>query len=116
MSILIKDMEIPKGCNNCNFQCFTEWGGDSPYTNEIATKCLVTDKFVFPSDSERDVNCPLISIPPQGRMIDVDVLLKKVYKLRMWLLENNMPGAEHWVTKVYQMIDEVADGGENDCN
>lgn len=63
MSILIKGMKMPKSCNNCNFQCFTEWGGDSPYANEIATKCLATDKFVFPSDSERDENCPLIEVP-----------------------------------------------------
>ena len=74
MRILIKGMEMPKSCNDCNFQCFAEWGGDSSYANEITTKCLATDKFVFPSDSERDENCPLIELPPQGRLIDADAL------------------------------------------
>ena len=69
MSILIKGMEMPKSCNYCNFQCFVKWGGDSPYANEIAAKCLVTDKFAFPSDSERDENCPLIE-QKTGKWID----------------------------------------------
>ena len=48
-----------------------------------------------------------IELPPHGKLIDADTLLEEVYKLRMWLLEHNMPGVEHWVTKIYQMIDEA---------
>lgn len=72
MSILIKGMEMPKSCGECPLICFTTWGGDAPYKDEVATICLATAdrKYVFHSNEERDINCPLIEVPKHGRLID----------------------------------------------
>ncbi len=67
MSVLIKDMAMPKSCAECalNYDCF---------------KCIVTGTPFFghehPFDDEttRLDNCPLITIPPHGDLIDRDAL------------------------------------------
>ena len=67
MSVLIKDMEMPKNCDNC-------WAlddyGDYP-------RCLITEEqrgYNFPIREKRMDNCPLVEIPPHGRLIDADAL------------------------------------------
>ena len=58
MSILIKGMEMPKSCSVCSF-CF---GANNicPWTREYAT-C-----------KGRHNDCPLVPVPPHGRLIDAD--------------------------------------------
>jgi len=87
MSILI-DIDMPKNCEQC-----------------FISRCSFDNGWI--EREKRADGCFLIELPPHGRLIDADVLLEEIYKLRMWLLENNMPGAEHWVTKTYQMVDEM---------
>ena len=69
MSVLIKNINIPKCCSDCplnydQMSCIitgTEWWSD---------KMILMD---FDSDKERLYNCPLIEIPtPHGRLIDAD--------------------------------------------
>ena len=78
MSVLIKGMEMPKGCSFCKMkeqdrhgQCSitgTEWEND--------TKILLN----FDSDKERLSDCPLVELPEKhGRLVDVDELSKKMY-------------------------------------
>lgn len=65
MSILIEGMEMPKGCASCPFfddECFG------------AYKCDAVQS--WGSDTERASGCPLIPIPPHGRLIDADALHK----------------------------------------
>jgi len=99
MSILIKGMEMPKSCWECKL---TD-------KKQPPKSCIFKSWYTLSRDDKPSTCnwCPLIYIPPHGRLIDADVLLEEIYKLRMWLLENNMPGAEHWVTKTYQMVDEM---------
>ena len=58
MSILIKGMEMPKNCHECAFGKYEVCGinaaieGDNTVTN----------------------SCPLIEVPPHGRLIDADAL------------------------------------------
>jgi len=61
MSILIKGMETPKDCWNCRF-ADTEEGG-----------CLVDQK--THGDWDEPDECPLVPVPPHGRLIDADELL-----------------------------------------
>ncbi len=63
MSILIKGMEMPKNCDTC-------WAlddyGDYP-------RCRITEEqrgYNFPVRKRRMDNCPLIELPPHGRLID----------------------------------------------
>ena len=65
MSVLIKGMKIPTSCSECvlNYDCF---------------KCIVTGtpffdhEHNFDNETTRLDNCPLIEIPPHGRLIDAD--------------------------------------------
>ena len=66
MSILIKGMKMPKNCNDCNFQaggwCFAR--SSEPYFSDWCVSDV----------SERPPWCPLVELPPHGRLIDADVL------------------------------------------
>lgn len=66
--ILIKGMKMPTNCNNC-------WAlddyGDYP-------RCRITEEqrgYKFPIREKRMGNCPLVPVPPHGRLIDADALL-----------------------------------------
>lgn len=62
MSILIKGMEMPQNCDKCRFQSALRLYCDAmPYNF-----CGNTD------DIERPDWCPLIELPPHGRLIDAD--------------------------------------------
>ena len=64
MSILIKDMNIPDKCGHCRFA--------------NAFDCTVTGSFISTHDI-RQPDCPLVPIPPHGRLIDADALRKNMY-------------------------------------
>ena len=78
MSILIKDMEMPKSCMDCPFKGFDRAGGRGNICtiNDSITLHAVLDgidvKFVRMGD------CPLIPVPPHGRLIDADVLFELI--------------------------------------
>ena len=64
MSILIRGMEMPQNCDKCRFQsAFKLYCDAMPYNF-----CGNTD------DIERPDWCPLIELPPHGRLIDADAI------------------------------------------
>lgn len=68
MSIIIKGMDMPIECGNCDF--FREDYG-VPY-------CFITEKHIYFIGEIADF-CPLIEIPtPHGRLIDEDSVLDQV--------------------------------------
>ena len=68
MSILIKGMEMPQNCDKCRFQsAFKLYCDAMPYNF-----CGNTD------DIERPDWCPLIELPPHGRLIDADEPMTKI--------------------------------------
>lgn len=67
MSILIKGMTMPETCYEC--PC-----GDNVFCECMATKVRTSyhrDEYGYP-DGERQEWCPLVEIPPHGRLIDGD--------------------------------------------
>ena len=68
MSVLIKGMEMPKSCYDCDlaFQ-------DQDSEHNVYWLCGVNHQNA--SMWERLPNCPLIELPPHGRLIDADNLL-----------------------------------------
>lgn len=71
MSVLIKGMKMPKNCDNCQL-------------NYDSIDCMVADNALrengggdFLFDHERHPNCPLISVPKHGRLIDADEFLHR---------------------------------------
>lgn len=66
MSILIKGMEMPKSCLDCRFcngQANTDYG--------VCVWCDVDGKV---RDAYTMQDCPLVPIPPHGRLIDADAI------------------------------------------
>lgn len=68
MSVLIKGMKMPETCSKC---FFCQLGG-----LDLKLRCLVTDESIINFDvkEKRAGNCPLVEIPPHGRLIDADKL------------------------------------------
>ena len=63
MSILIKGMKMPKNCAECEI---------SQAYDIRSTWCPLT--FTTQAELKRQDHCPLIELPPHGRLIDVDAL------------------------------------------
>ena len=71
MSIYIPGMKMPKNCIDCAFG----WNG---WCHRINSRAFVE------VDMRRH-DCPLIEIPPHGRLIDADAFVKQY---REWYCEN----------------------------
>ena len=68
MSVLIKGMDMPENCRQCDFTHCTHFG------QKLCT--LLTEAI---SIKHKLPNCPLVEIPtPHGRMIDADEPLKTI--------------------------------------
>lgn len=58
MSVLIKGMEMPSSCNACMF--------------DVYGLCLINKN--IEGEDELTHSCPLVPVPPHGRLIDADAL------------------------------------------
>ena len=67
MSILIKGMEMPS-CNDCPL------AGDFKCNLMPSIPALCKEYDIAVQNGKRLNNCPLIEIPPHGRLIDADKL------------------------------------------
>lgn len=94
MGIYIKGMEMPTSCNECFVKpvfCPSirgRMGSDTaPYT-------------WIPANYKHD-DCPLVPVPPHGRLIDADAVFKRLQKQAMSVWGNGNPR--------YQIVLEVMD-------
>lgn len=69
MSVLVKDMEMPGSCYQCNMCVNVLYGED------IVVICTALEKEIIALMAERQDDCPLVEVPtPHGRLIDADAL------------------------------------------
>lgn len=70
MGVYIKGMEMPQNCHECRL-----YEGDIYY-------CSAADKEIDISDSSEGKCqfCPLVPVPPHGRLIDADALMREFEK------------------------------------
>ena len=68
MSVLVKNMQMPKSCGCCPM-CYCDHYG---YVMCALISEEVNLKTRFP-------DCPLVEIPPHGRLIDADELANKTF-------------------------------------
>lgn len=61
MSILIKGMQMPESCIFCPCESYGECNAN--HCKNVEEACV---------KKERDKDCPLIPVPPHGRLIDAD--------------------------------------------
>ena len=74
MSILIKGMEMPKNCDDCCLRQQNEgFVGYCGITKTLDVRSFEKDKLS---------NCPLIKIPPHGRLIDADAIETELWSVR----------------------------------
>ena len=97
MSILINGMKMPKNCMLCSF-CVEE---ADPANGEM---CLVTGRLMPPCNHERLDDCPLIEIPPHGRLIDADELLRAAWE--------NFDFVPRWMVKEAPIVIPADEDGE----
>jgi len=96
MSILIKGMDMPSRCENCCMLAMVM--GGTAYTGYW---CKATYKKREDDCGTRPSWCPLIELPPHGRLIDADTL--KIKSLRM-IVQNAL---EYDRKALWQMIDDA---------
>ena len=76
MSMLIKGMEMPTSCDKCRF-CVNGFTDDAPmYECAVQSEDIVSvlvESNGKPFDFRPDW-CPLIELPPHGRLIDADAI------------------------------------------
>lgn len=71
MSVLVKGMEMPKSCSDCFYEYETLKG---------ETCCAICNGSISNDESfsKRIPSCPLVEIPPHGRLIDADAYHKEI--------------------------------------
>lgn len=77
MSILIKSMKMPSSCWECKLEQFI----DCDVFQGITSASEYRDK--------RYANCPIIELPPHGRLIDADALKAVVCEALKKALDND---------------------------
>lgn len=70
MSVLVKGMEMPKSCHNCELSAKVNLEYGNGYFCQMLAEMIA-------NTHERKANCPLVEIPPHGRLIDADMMEKE---------------------------------------
>lgn len=80
MSILIKGMKMPVTCCHCPLMGYDpgiEWN-DGGRETKGAYICIMTHELI--DNTKREEHCPLIELPPHGRLIDESDILEDMDK------------------------------------
>ena len=88
MSVVVKGMEMPKKCNECNF-CVNGFTEEAPVYECAALGAenvsVLVDDYGKPFDFRPDW-CPLVEMPtPHGSLIDADALIADLVKYQNML-------------------------------
>lgn len=108
MSILIKGMEMPKNCEECMFAYFDDVDFD------YVLYCTANEKYADLDmyDHPMGWNCPLIELPPHGRLADLDKIIEDYWDgNHMEIDENDLKA----ISK-YKVIIESERGKANDTH
>ena len=73
MSVLIKGMEMPETCSDCEWSYYVGNG------RAMCKRVSMTDKTDIMTKRRADF-CPLIEVPPHGRLIDADAHIHEIRK------------------------------------
>ena len=89
------DMEMPKNCQECPLE--------QPYDGY---NCAINEKSYSWGLSGRPSDCPLIPVPPHGRLIDADALIESFDPSDFWNpdAEDNCFAAVHVVNTAPTII------------
>jgi len=87
MSVLIRNMKMPKTCEECEFHCYHSYG------EYVCVAAPMLYPFNLANCKGRRKNwCPLVEVPvPHGRLIDADELANKTFYSK-----TNAPYITYW--------------------
>lgn len=102
MGVYIKGMEMPQSCDDCRLKKSYVYAVRS---EECAYYCRNVDPYV--SMGKRPDWCPLIDVPPHGRLIDADALLRD-FPIRLDHYDKEH-GSKHFVYGVETVMDYVSE-------
>ncbi len=74
MSVLIKGVEMPKNCTECSCLNDEYW----------SCQASAMELFGEGADKKRPNWCPLVPVPPHGRLIDADAVIKGIETDAIW--------------------------------
>ena len=103
--IYIPGMEMPKGCIGCPLCVYctqpTTLADESPLST-IELVCFKTKKNVG-GGMNRHKDCPLVSVPDHGRLVDADALLENMKKVHdKWKMgEHYTPTSDDEIMVMY---------------
>ena len=84
MAILIRGMEMPTSCDKCSYSAWSNFYQiyvcNAARKNEPVLFDGKQTKSTAVARSARADNCPLVEIPPLGRLIDADALMQEFEK------------------------------------
>lgn len=73
MSVLIKGAEMPESCDRCEF---CKWSNLHQTGRCLKAHKPCFEDFSIEYRSKRAEFCPLVELPPHGRLIDADALME----------------------------------------
>lgn len=83
MSVIIKCMEMPKNCYSCPL-CHRNFDGNETrlacYALEDWLACYALEDLAQDDGDGRLPDCPLVEVPPHGRLIDADGIVNDCEK------------------------------------
>ena len=95
MSVLIKGMEMPETCSDCEWSYYVGNG------RAMCKRVSMTDKTDIMTKRRADF-CPLIEVPtPHGRLIDADALIADLVKYQNMLDPESRENARVLSVKSY---------------
>ena len=81
MGIYLPNMEMPKNCGECPF-IFSSWGIE--YYCHLA-RASTSAEYV---EREKMTNCPLVELPPHGRLADLDKMINDFWDCDSMIIGN----------------------------
>lgn len=89
MSVLIRDMPMPKNCDECRIMTYEDTNCIS--VHELFCGCPIVFRAHPQHEEHRPDYCPLVEVEPHGRLIDADELMLKIKDY----IEEYSPTDEH---------------------
>lgn len=102
MDILIKNMEMPSCCGNCEFNQFHE---GNPWTTWYT--CMFLNKDTDNVGNNRLADCPLVALPSHGDLIDRGLVQEVLAQLLPLVITNELTDKE--IGLVHRTVGAIAE-------
>lgn len=103
--ILIRGMEMPKSCDKCRIMVFE----DTNCVPELYCGCPIVFEAHPQGVGHRPDYCPLVPVPPHGRLGDLDALAQQIEHERFHHAHTDGLAARHHVAEYGHFLKAISD-------